>query len=77
MNPLNDNERQLLEKLADAGKPTELGAEESLLGQILERRGLIFFVSDGAIISPKGRHLLAGDEAPKIGSKKKRLGLLD
>ena len=61
MSPLTDKERQLLERLADAGKPTELRAEALLLAQILERRGLIFFVRDGAIISPKGRHLIAGD----------------
>ena len=48
-------------------------AETGALVLLDRRRGLIFFVSDGAIISPKGWHLLAGDEAPSIGSKKKRL----
>ena len=33
---LTDKEQALLEKLADAGQPTELRAEELTLGKILE-----------------------------------------
>jgi hypothetical protein len=73
---LTDNERQLLEKLAEAGKPTELRHEDLMLAKILERRGLIFFVRDTAlaVILPKGRHALAGEEPPPPGTT--RLGFL-
>ena len=41
---MTDMERRVLQKLADAGKPTEYGGEELLLGKILEERGLLLFV---------------------------------
>ena len=41
---MTDMVRRVLQKLADAGKPTELGGEELLLGKILEERGLLLFV---------------------------------
>ena len=69
-------ERQLLEMLADAGQPTELRAEDLVVGQILERRGLILFVRNSAlaVILPKGRHALSGEPDPK--PSKKPLGFL-
>ena len=45
---LTDKEQALLEKLADAGQPTELHAEELTLAKILEMRALVFFVRDTA-----------------------------
>ena len=64
MDILSPTERQLLEKLAEAGKPTELGQEELVLGKILEHRGLLFFLRNSAlaVILPKGRHALTGVE---------------
>ena len=75
---LTDQEHALLEKLADAGQPTELRAEELTLGKVLENRGLVFFVRDtaSAVITPRGRHVLAGEPSPKPG-KKPPLGFLN
>jgi hypothetical protein len=69
-------ERQLLEMLADAGQPTEIGAEDLTLGRSLEHRGLILFVRNSAfaVILPRGRHALSGEPSPTPG--KKPLGYL-
>ncbi len=58
--PLTDNEHALLEKLASAGRPTELDGDDLILGQTLEPHGLVLFVRDSAaaVITPKGRHAL-------------------
>ena len=60
MKALSDTERQLLEKLAEAGKPTELNGEDLLLGRLLQQKGLVLVVRDSAfaVITPKGRHAL-------------------
>ena len=70
-------ERRLLEKLADAGKPRELGAEDLILGKILEDRGLLHVVHNSAmaVITPRGRHALSGAPNPTLG-KKAPLGFL-
>jgi hypothetical protein len=75
---LTELERQLLEVLAEAGKPTELRAEDLTLGKTLEHRGLMLFVRDTAfaVILPKGRHALAGEEESKPAKKKPPLGFL-
>ena len=74
---LSPAERKLLEKLADAGKPTELGAEDLILGKILEDRGLLLVVRNSAmaVITPRGRQALSGAPAPGPG-KKPPLGFL-
>ena len=46
---LSPAERKLLEKLADADKPTELGAEDLILGKILEDRGLLLVVRNSSM----------------------------
>ena len=78
--PLADNERALLEKLASAGRPTELGGDDLVLGQTLGPRGLVLFVrnSASAVITPKGRHALtAVDISMKpVSPKKPPLGFL-
>jgi hypothetical protein len=63
--------------LAQAGKPTELGGEDLTLGKILESRGLAFFVRNSAfaVITPKGRHALAGSD-PGPTPSKRPLGFL-
>ena len=59
-----------------SGPADELGAEELLLGRPLERKELVLFVRNStfAVISPKGRHALAGEEEPKPAKKKRPLG---
>jgi hypothetical protein len=61
---LSAREQQLLAGLAQAGKPTELRAEDLIMGKHLESSGLVCFVGDTAlaVITPKGRHALAGSE---------------
>jgi hypothetical protein len=68
---LTDPERHLLARLAAAGRPIALAAEDLALGKVLEERGLVLFVRDGAVavIMPKGRHALTGEEEPKPGRK--------
>ena len=77
MATLSGHERALLEKLADAGRPMALEAEDLALGKALEQRGLVLFVRDSAVavIMPKGRHALSGESSPKPG-KKPPLGFL-
>ncbi len=65
----------MLQILADAGKPTELSGEVLTLGKILEGRGQFVRNSAFAVILPKGRHALAGEEEAKP-AKKKPLGFL-
>ena len=66
MGPLEDRERQLLERLAAEGKATKLYIEDLAVAEELVRAGLLFLVGAGepcAIITPKGRRLLAILEA--------------
>ena len=74
MKTLTDRERQLLESLAQAGQPTELRAEDLILGKTLESSGLLCFVRDTAwaVITPKGRHALFDPEPGPILSKRPR-----
>ena len=71
MKALTDVERHLLQKLADAGQPTEMRADDLTLGKILEERGLLFFVRNSAmaVITPRGRHALSGAPSPTPGKK--------
>jgi hypothetical protein len=61
MQTLTDPERRLLEMLATEGKPTWLLGNQLTVAESLEEAELVFFVRGGhaAIITPKGRHLLA------------------
>ena len=63
---LTDPERRLLERLADAGKPTQLFGEDLKIAKSLESDGIVFMVRDTpyAVITPKGRHVLAGRKRP-------------
>ena len=58
---VTDTERKLLDRLAAAGKPTRLTLGELQLAKSLETDGLLFMIRDtlDAIITPKGRRLLA------------------
>ena len=68
MRRLTAREQQLLAGLAQAGKPTELREEDLTLGKMLETKGLVCFVRDSAlaVITPKGRHELAGPETGPV-----------
>jgi hypothetical protein len=75
---LSSAERQLLEKLAQAGAPTELLQEELVLAKLLEHRGLLHFLRNSAtaVILPKGRHALSGVEPNSPQPAKRPLGFL-
>jgi hypothetical protein len=57
---MSDAERQLLQKLASAGKPTTLIIEELLIAELLEHQDLVLIVrnTNDAVITPRGRHKL-------------------
>lgn len=61
---MTDAERQLLERLADEGKATRLTEAELRTAASLETDGFLFMIRNtfDAIITPKGRHLLADIE---------------
>ena len=61
---MTDAKKQLLQRLAEAGKPTTLDADELVLAQLLATDGLLFMIKNtaDAIITPKGRNVLAGIE---------------
>ena len=79
---LTDKERDLLDRLAVEGRATTLYAEDSQVALSLEASGLVFLVRDtlgrdgvSAIITPKGRRLLA-DLERKPKPNKPPLGFL-
>jgi hypothetical protein len=59
---LSDRERRLLERLGAEGKVTPLTSGEIATARELEKADLVFLVRDGsggAVITPRGRRLLA------------------
>jgi hypothetical protein len=59
---LNDRERLLLERLGAEGKVAPLTSGEIATAGALEKADLVFLVRDGsggAVITPRGRRLLA------------------
>jgi hypothetical protein len=75
---MTDAERNLLERLAVEGKATQLALGEIEAAKSLEGDRLIFMVgAAAAIITPKGRRLLAGEERPKKPDKKPPFGFLE
>ena len=71
MKTLTDRERQLLERLAQAGQAAELRADDLALAKTLESSGLLCFVRNTAwaVITPKGRHALFDPEPGPLLSK--------
>jgi hypothetical protein len=66
---LRDVERHLLEKLAAEGKTTKLFAEDVPIAKALEAVGLLFLIGQDepyAVITPKGRNLLAELPVPPV-----------
>ena len=76
---MTDRERQLLERLAGEGKATRLSDEDLLIARALEEAGLVFVIrgSLDAIITPKGRHLLAELEKKPPKRPKPPFGFMD
>ncbi len=74
---LGKSERELLARLAGEGKPSRLAAGDMLIAKSLETGGLLFIVQNTgcAIITPKGRHVLAAIH-PATPPGKKPLGFL-
>lgn len=66
----NERQRRLLERLAAAGKVTRLLDEELASAQALEAEGLLFLVGITAVVTPKGRRLLASLERKPKPNKK-------
>jgi len=73
-----DRKRELLEKIAAEGKATRLLDEELATAKTLEADGLLFLVGLTAVVTPKGRRVLAGEEiAAKKALKKPPSSLLE
>ena len=75
---LTKDEQRLLEKLGAEGKVTALKSNEIGIARALERANLVFLVPDGsggAVITPRGRRLLAELESA-MNSAKRPLGFL-
>ena len=75
---LTDDEQRLLEGLSAEGKVTALSSGEIKIAKGLEQADLVFLMPDGsggAVITPRGRRLLAELERAKK-SAKTPLGLL-
>jgi hypothetical protein len=69
---MTDAKRQLLQRLADAGKPTTLVGDDLELAKLLEAEELVLIVGNttDAIITPRGRHSLTTTEIGERPSKK-------
>ncbi len=69
---LTNDERRLLERLSAEGRATALKSGEICIARALEMAYLVFLVpdgSDGAVITPRGRRLLAELESAKKSAK--------
>ncbi len=80
MGPLEDHERQLLERLAAEGKATKLYVEDLPVAKKLVSAGLLFLVGavePYAVITPKGRRLLAILEGKPPKPPKSPFGFVD
>ena len=73
---LIDRDRKMLERLAAEGKSTRILDEELGLAKELDGR-VVFLVGAYAVITPKGRHLLADLKAPKAKPPKPPFGFLE
>ena len=75
---MTNDEQALLERLSAEGKVTALKSGEINIARELEKADLVFLVPDGsggAVITPRGRRLLAELESAKK-SANKPLGFL-
>jgi hypothetical protein len=78
MTALTESKRNLLMRLAAEGKASQLALGEIECAKSLVCDGLIFMVGGtAAIITPKGRHLLVGEQVAKKPDKKPPFGFLE
>ena len=80
MGLLEDRERQLLERLAAEGKATRLYESDQPVAKSLEGVGLLFLIGEVepyAVITPKGRRLLAEPAQKPPKPPKPPLGFLE
>jgi hypothetical protein len=68
---------RLLERLAREGKQTSLLDEDLALAMELQTLGYVFLVGSYAVITPRGRRLLAELAQPSTPTKKPPLGFLE
>jgi len=77
---LTDPERQLLERLAGEGKSTRLYEGDMPVAKSLEGVGLVFLIGEVepcAVITPKGRRLLAELDQKPPKRPKPPFGFMD
>ena len=77
---LTDPERQLLERLASEGKATRLYEADVPVAKSLEGVGLLFLIGEVepyAVITPKGRRLLAEIDQKPPKRPKPPIGFMD
>ena len=77
---MTDPERQLLERLVSEGKATKLYAEDLQVAKSLEGVGLLFLIGEAephAVITPKGRRLLAEFDQKPPKRPKPPFGFMD
>ena len=73
----NRQDLRLLKRLASAGKPALLLKEDLDIAGELEAIGYVFLVGAYAVITPRGRRLLAELGQPLTPTKKAPLGFLE
>ena len=77
---LTEPERQLLERLASEGKSTRLYEADVPVAKSLEGVGLLFLIGESkpyAVITPKGRRLLAEIDQKPPKRPKPPFGFMD
>jgi hypothetical protein len=80
LSDLTSDQQHLLERLGSAGQPTPLQSGEVAAAKSLEKADLVFLVPDGsgkAVITPKGRRLLAELARKPPKPPKPPVGFLD
>jgi hypothetical protein len=77
---VTDDERQLLDRLAAEGKATRLYEDDLHVALSLKTSGMLFLIGEDepyAVITPKGRQMLADLECKPPKPPKPPLGFLD
>jgi hypothetical protein len=77
---MTGRERQLLDRIAAEGKATRLYADDLQVAKSLEAGGMFFLIGEDepyAVITPKGRRLLAELERKPPKPPKPPLGFLE
>jgi hypothetical protein len=77
-NSLSEPDRRVLQKLSQAGGPTELTPDDLMIARLLESSGLALIIrnSSQAVITPKGRSALINGQSSPPSTKKPPFGFL-